>query len=66
MKLKHVAAFVMLLLAVGCSQQPTAPATPAGDSATSAPETDATSSTVAPETDVLATKTVSFNVTGMK
>jgi type IV pilus biogenesis protein CpaD/CtpE len=62
MKLKHLAALVMLL-AVGCSKQPASDGT--------APATDSTepaaTSTVEPETETqLASTTVSFNVTGMQ
>ncbi len=50
MKLKHVAAFFVLLVAIGCTQQPS------GQSSTA---------TVEPETTQLASTTVSFDVTGM-
>lgn len=62
MKLKHLAAFVMLL-ALGCAKQP------GGDTKTPAPESApkadaAETSHLEPETQTLAT--VSFDVTGMK
>lgn len=65
MKLKQLAAFLMLL-AVGCAQQPgSESAAPATDSAGSADPT--ATSTVEPETETqLASTTVSFNVTGMQ
>lgn len=68
MKLKHLAAFLMLL-AVGCTQQPgSESAAPVTDSGSSASSTDPVAeSTVEPETETqLASTTVSFNVTGMK
>jgi hypothetical protein len=66
MKLKHLAAFV-LLLAAGCTQQPssesTAPATDSGSASSTEPSA---TSIVVPETETqLASTTVSFNVTGM-
>ena len=75
MKLKHLAAFLMLLIAVGCTQQPSSDATtsnkPETENATVTVETeetgDSTAATVEPETDTkLASATVTFDVTGMK
>ena len=69
MKLKHLAAFLMLL-AIGCTSQPgsesSAPAEDSGTTAstTESSESDATT-TVPPETETQLA-TVSFNVTGMK
>ncbi len=68
MKLKHLAAFLMLL-AVGCAQQPSSESTaPATDSGSSVSSTEpAATSTVESETEMqLALTTVSFDVTGMK
>ena len=69
MKLKHLAAFLMLL-AVGCVQQPSSESTaPATDSDSSVSSTEpAATSTVESETEtqLVALTTVSFDVTGMK
>ena len=68
MKLKHLAAFLMLL-AIGCTQQPSSDsATPAADPGTTAStESSDATTTAAPETETqLASATVSFDVTGMK
>ena len=63
MKLKQLAAFIMLLAAVGCTQQPASTA-PAPDSSNATVSSDpAAASTVEPATQLA--KTVSFNVTGM-
>ncbi len=69
MKLKHIAALMMLMLALGCTQQPAAtPATDTG-SDSSAGADAAASTTVDPATDtdtlVAAATTVKFDVTGM-
>gem|GEM_PF-4284647 len=60
MKLKYLAAFLMLL-ALGCTSQ--------SSSTSTTPETvepdSATTATVTPETDTPTTQTVSFKVTGM-
>ena len=71
MKLKHLAALMMLLLALGCTQQPAA--TPAADAGSeSSADSDVTASTtVEPETETetlvaSAATTVKFDVTGMK
>ncbi len=62
MKLKHLAAFVMLL-ALGCAKQPAGDSTPpASDSAPKAEAAE--TSLIEPGTETLAT--VSFDVTGMK
>jgi hypothetical protein len=69
MKLKHLAAFLMLL-AVGCVQQPSSESmAPATDSDSSVSSTEpAATSTVESETEtqLVALTTVSFDVTGMK
>jgi len=67
MKLKHIAALMMLLLALGCTQQPAAPAADAGSA--SSPDTDVAASTTVEsetETQVAAATTVKFDVTGMR
>ena len=69
MKLKHLAAF-LVLLAVGCTQQPAsenATATPdSGSDAAVTESSDVAAAKVEPETETqLASKTVSFDVTGM-
>jgi len=63
MKLKHLAAF-LVLLAVGCSAQPSSVST---EPATNGDSTEAAAtSTVEPATETeLASTTVSFTVTGM-
>ncbi len=69
MKLKHLAAFLMLL-AVGCVQQRSSESmAPATDSDSSVSSTEpAATSTVESETEtqLVALTTVSFDVTGMK
>lgn len=63
MKLKHLAALLMLF-ALGCAQQPAGESTaPPAESASTEP---ADTSTVDPATETqLASSTVGFNVTGM-
>ena len=70
MKLKQLAAFLMLL-AIGCAEQPSSEiATPAPDSGGDTAVTESNEAaldTVEPETEtLLASTTVSFDVTGMQ
>ena len=68
MKLKHLAAFLMLL-ALGCTQPASDSSTPAPDPGDNAAATEPSedTSTDAPETETqLASATVKFDVTGMQ
>ena len=67
MKLKHLAAFLMLL-AIGCTQQPASTSTAApesGDTAAASDASETSTEDVEPATETLASSTVSFDVTGM-
>ena len=70
MKLKHLAAF-LVLLAIGCTQQPSSDSTtPVAENEPAAPvvsdPADDVAAKVEPETETqLASTTVNFDVTGM-
>ena len=62
MKLKLLAAFVMMLLAFGCTQQPSTTPTTEVETTTTTPDS---TPAAPPETELAETQTVSFDVTGM-
>ena len=68
MKLKHLAAFLMLLAAIGCTQQPASQTSTPADSGDAVADSSETSTdAVEPATETqLASTTVSFDVTGMR